>query len=65
MSKIETAVKLIEYMLEDGPRRAVLIRKAVEKYFNISWRTIERVKKIKGIVSFRKRYNGEWWWRLP
>jgi len=65
MSKIETAIELLECMLEDGPRRVVLIRKGIEKYFNISWVTIKRAKKIKGIVSFKKCYNGIWWWRLP
>ena len=51
-------------VLADGPV-AVKTIEGDARGAAIAWRTVERVKKIIGVESFKDGMKGRWMWRLP
>ena len=61
VKKTETVAVLLVQMLSAGPRTATSILDAFSQK-DISERTVNNVKKMMGIKSYRK--NGQWFWKL-
>lgn len=61
VKKTETVAVLLVQMLSAGPRTATSILDAFAQK-DISERTVNNVKKMMGIKSYRK--NGQWFWKL-
>lgn len=61
----QAAAEWLREALADGPRPAKELYEEALHGHGLSRRTVERARRELGVVSYREKHRGPWFWRLP
>jgi len=60
----DEAASWLRLALSNGPREAKDLLEQAKEGEGISRRTLERAKKVAGVIAYQPKIPGPWWWQL-